>query len=957
MEQKPTALVLSTNSGFRIAVNQLLKHEGYGEVDQPKVSKPEEMLVALVDQFKKNFNPKKTSEKRDIIILNCRKNMEYRRTLEFLSKEIMKNRFKWGQEGINFNLDQVNAFVDSLLINHFVLGADFVYQIEDNQKVQISFGDINTDEFLSCANLFGELGVSFATYFEKDLEPTVNDVKQYNGAMQTGKLAVMNKMKEGNLSGEDVAKILDEKVKNCTLSHKSEKMKKRFLKDIQISLEDKEKKKEVSKKRVDIVESADVFKQYLALKDEALAYKENKNYQEMERSLKKAIDLLEGTGDSGQKSLFDTYIELGKSQLQQKKFVSSQRNAANAKKIRKEAPSPQRLMGECQMGQATDALEKGDYEEASKYFDKANDYMQESQKMAKEVEVEEQDENEREIATTIAYFKEEAQKVFEKDPKAKEVLQGSIAYNLLTKTASDLKKKHNIVEEGELSHDISLTEVSNKLREANKLLKTPADPGACNELLKKLFEANTEKTLEQLLKLDGLLAKILENAKDESRYERALIYIRFAMGYESTQKELVEQKFQEINFNIARDQLGKGVDLLKEFYADSAHPDSARKKSKAHIHMQKAFHQNEDIVGEVVEMAVEHARAIQGEIGNTEALHFVNMALKIEFSDEEQKFLQDLKNLRKEIKQFLDKTGERAMEAAGLVLEKKLTQAREVYEKAVKMDEMTAFRAVSDLAKDLKGKGEIRKAYDLYSWIARVDRNETDLQYINAAWCCLLLGDKDRAKKHVEAALLANKNVIEEAREMDPEFEQSEINQFFVEEWEKKEKEKAKAKAAPPVKAAAPTLSNENLNLIKKAANILATKDLKGAYVILKNLHQRDPRAFDKLIAMKPGVKKMPVYAFYLKNILKTGSAPQKTPAAKPFSKEDMVFVMEANKLFMEGKTRDAVMKLIQALKKDKMILVKACGVSSKFKESMLMKFYFQNKVKLPKFLGFTPQP
>ena len=140
----------------------------------------------------------------------------------------------------------------------------------------------------------------------------------------------------------------------------------------------------------------------------------------------------------------------------------------------------------------------------------------------------------------------------------------------------------------------------------------------------------------------------------------------------------------------------------------------------------------------------------------------------------------------------------------------------------------------------------------------------------------------------------------------------------------------------------------------------MVAKDYKGAYVLLREVHQTDPRAFDKLIAQKPNVKGMAVYTFYRCKVVGAAPAvPASSPATAkpPVCKGDFTVVMEANKLFMEGNTRDAVLKLIQALKKDRMILVKACGASEKFKQSLLMKFYHQNKVKLPKFLGFDPQP
>lgn len=973
MDTKPSVLVLSTSQSTRMAIVQALKDEGLEDIGQPKITKPEEVLPALIDQCKKNFNPKNPAEKRDLIILNCRKNAEYRRALENLSKEIMKNRFPWSKEGINISLDDVSSFLDSCLIIHFVVGADFVYQIEDNQKVRVSFGDINTDEFLSCANLFGELGISFSTYFEKALEPTIKDLQQYNDAMKIGKEEVMKRMAGEKLSGNDVSNIMQKKIDGCALKVKAGRMKERLAKDIKTFFADKVKRKEISKKRVDIVESADTFKQYLALKDQALEFKEQKNYEEMEKVLKKAIDLLGAAGEAGQRSLFDTYIELGKSQLQQKKFISSQRNAANAKRIRREAPSPQRLMGECQMGQATEALKRGEYDEATRFFDRANEYIAESQKLAIAAERDEAVENEKEIALTISYFKEETQKIVELDQRAQEVLKTNISYNLLVKTASDLKKIHKIVEEGEISPDISLKEINHKLHEANKALKTPVDPSACNELLRKLLDANAERVLEQLLTLDGLLAGILGNTSDPSRYERALVFIKTALSYESPQKELLEQKFHEVNLYIASAQLELGVQMIKDFLKDPDNSDSLKHKEKALIHFQKAFNQNEEIIGDVADMMGQHMKTVQKEIGNSEAILLGDMALKIEFSDHERTMLEPIRVVRKEIRALLDEAKKVAMEAIDLVLNKKLIEARTKYEEAVKVDEMAAFRAVSAQAKELKGAGEIRKAYDLYSWIARVDRNETDLQYINAAWCCILLGDRDRAKKHIEAALLINKNVIDEAAEMDPEFKESGVMQIYREEWQEKiEEEKraaARAKAASPPQAKPPAAASDNQNIliIKKAAQVMAARDFKGAFVILKKLHHDDPQAFDKLITRQPAVRNMPVYAFYRSKVVGSPIAATPSPAAAtpapevgsnpPPARENFSFVMEANKLFIEGKKKEAILKLIQALKKDRMILVKACGASEKFKQGMLMKFYFQNKAKLPQYIGFEPQP
>ncbi|MBI5184930.1 MAG: hypothetical protein HZA01_04300 [Nitrospinae bacterium] len=973
MDTKPSVLVLSTSQPTRIAIANALKEEGIEDIAQPKITKPEEILPALIDQCKKNFNPKNPSEKRELIILNCRKNAEYRRGLENLSKEIMKNRFNWNKEGINISLDDVSSFLDECLIVHFVVGADFVYQIEDNQKVRVSFGDINTDEFLSCANLFGELGISFSTYFEKNLEPTVGDLQQYNDAMKRGKEEVMRRMAAEKLSGDDISKVMRKKLEGCSMSAKVGRMKERLGKDVKTFFSDKEKRKDVAKKRVDIMESADTFKQYLALKDQALEFKEQKNYEEMEKTLAKAIELLEGTGDAGKRSLFDTYIELGKSQIQLKKFISSQRNAANAKRIRREAPSPMRLMGECQMGQATEALKKGNYEEATKFFDRANEYMAESQKLSAAAEKDEAVENDKEIALTISYFKEETQKIVELDQRAQESLKMNISYNLLCKTAADLKKTYKIVEEGEISPDISIKEINNKLHEANKLLKTPIDPSACNELFRKLLDANAERVLEQLLGLDGLLAKILENTSDTLRYERALVFLKTALNYETPQKEMLSHKFHEINLYIAADQLDQGVNMMKGFLRDPDNSDSLRHKEKALIHFQKAFNQHEEIVGDVAEMMARHMRTVQQEIGNSEAILLGDAALKIEFSDHERPMLEPIREVRKEIRAILDEAKKVALEASDLVLNKKLIEARTRYEQAVKVDEMAAFRAVSAQAKELKGNGEIRKAYDLYSWIARVDRNETDLQYINAAWCCLLLGDRDRAKKHIEAALLINKNVIDEAAEMDPEFKESGVMQIYREEWQEKieEEKRAEARAAAARQTAKPASSpdSHNIVLVKKAAQALAARDFKGAFVILKKLQQHDPKAFDKLIARQPSVRTMPVYVFYLSKVAgtaaplttPTAAAPALTPASqaasKPSPREEFSFVMEANKLFIEGKKKDAVLKLIQALKKDRMILVKACGASEKFKQGMLMKFYYQNKVKLPQYLGFEPQP
>ncbi len=955
MDPKPSVLILSSSSGVRLLLSQILKNNEFSDIHQPKVAKPEEIMAVLVAQFKTNLTSIEPSEKRDLIIINCRNNIEYRRSLETLSKDIMKNRIKWSQDGINFTHDEINAFKDACIIAHFVLGADFVYQIESNIKVQISFGDINTNEFLSCAILFGELGIPFSSYFEKDMEPTSKELKEYNEALQKGKQAVVKRMAEGNATADEISEIMNQKVSQSTIGQKAKQMEARLLKDIKTSLDDRKKKEDISKKRMEIVESADVFKQYLALKDEALQHKEKKDYAEMEKILKKAIELLENAGgESGNKSLFDTYIDLGKSQMQQKKYISSQRNAVNAKKIRKEAPSPQRLMGECQMGQATDALKSGKYDEAARFFDRAGEYMEESKKLAKSVEEDEQIDNEKEIATTITEFNEEAQKIAEEDPEAKKILQNNITFNTLAKTASDFKKKHKIVGKDEISPDITLEEIAKKLEEANKLLKTPADPGDCNTLLIKLFTANAEAVAEQFLSVGGLLSNILNHISDPGRYERALVFVRFVMGQEISHKEQIANKFREINLHIAKDQLSHGAKLLQEVFKDSDHPENSKKKNKAIIHFQKALHQNTDILEEVITMSVEQVKALREEFGNAEGLLTTNMLLKVEFSGEEEKFLGPLKATQKKIQQIMEKAKKTALEAAELVLQKKQLEAREVYTKAVKMDEMSAFKAVNGMASDFKHEKKIKEAYILFSWLARVDRNETDLQYINAAWCCLLLRDRERAKKHVEAALHINKNVIQEAREMDPEFEKSEVMKFYIEEWEEK-KEKVAAKPPPPTVA---PLNPKILSLIKNAAKYLSARDQNNAHALLKKLHQYDSKAFAKVVAQKPAVKNMPIYTFYQNKFATPAASPTTTPKpAQPFSKNDLLFVMEANKLFNAGKKRDAIMKIIEALKKDKLILVKACGASAKFKQSGLMKFYFDNKAKFPKFLGFEPQP
>ena len=584
-------LVVSTNAGTCLAISWILK-ELSSSVEQTKAGNADEAIGALVAQLKKNLKRKDSAERERLIVLNCHDNHEYRNVLNPLSKEILKNKMKWAQEGISFSSNEIDNFMEAFIISHYVKGADFIYQIENNEKVHVDFGDLDTSDLLTCCNLFGELGISFSIYHEKALEPSAKDVQQYNNYLQVGKDAAQKKLAEGSVKAEDVAAIVNQFVSQSALVKKSDQMKERLLKDLKIFLKDKEKRKSISQGRAGIVESADTFKKYLVLKDEAIRLREKEDYQEMEKVLQKAIDLLEmaGKGDAQKKSLFETYLDLGKGQLQQKKFVSAQQNISNAKKIKKEAPSPHRLMGECQMGQGTEALKKGSYKEAGQFFDRASEQMQESHNIAKHLDKEECAENEKKMAISISIFEEEAKIIAATDPQAEKLLKEHMSFNSLVKVASAYKEKYKEELSGQLKPEISQEEIKRKIAEAGKL----------------------------------------------------------------------------------------------------------------------------------------------------------------------------------------------ALEAARLVLEKKGAPATEIYKQAVSHDEMTAFKTVSKEARSHKGKGEFQKAHDLYVWLAEVDKSEADLQLLNIAECSLLLGNRDKAIQHIRESLQKNKNVIQEARELDPEFEKSEVMKLYL---------------------------------------------------------------------------------------------------------------------------------------------------------------------------------
>lgn len=589
-------LVVSTNAGVCLAISWILKGLS-SSVEQAKAEKTNEVIDALIGQLKKNLKRKDSAERDRLIVLNCHDHHEYRNVLNPLSKEILKNKMKWAQEGISFSSNEIDNFMEAFIINHYVKGADFIYQIENNEKVHVDFGDLDTSDLLTCCNLFGELGISFSTYYEKALEPSAKDVQQYNNYLQVGKEAAQKKLAEGSVKAEDVAAIVNQFVSQSALVKKSDQIKERLLKDFKIFLKDKEKRKSISQGRAGIVESADTFKKYLVLKDEAIRLREKEDYQEMEKVLQKAIDLLEtaGKGDAQKKSLFETYLDLGKGQLQQKKFVSAQQNISNAKKIKKEAPSPHRLMGECQMGQGTEALKKGSYKEAGQFFDRASEQMQESHNISKHLDKEECAENEKKMAISISIFEEEAKIIAATDPQAEKLLKEHMSFNSLVRVASAYKEKYKEELSGQLKPEISQEEIKKKIAEAGKL----------------------------------------------------------------------------------------------------------------------------------------------------------------------------------------------ALEAAHLVLEKKGAPATEIYKKAVSHDEMTAFKTVGKEARNHKGKGEFQKALDLYAWLAEVDKSEADLQLLNIAECSILLGDRDKAIQHIRESLQKNKNVLQEARELDPEFEKSEVMKLYTKDMKK----------------------------------------------------------------------------------------------------------------------------------------------------------------------------
>lgn len=595
MSNKYSVLVLSPNMGTRMALSWIFKEGGY-DIQEKKVGDANNMLSILISEFKNHLIKKKSKEEETLIVLNCRNIHEYRMVLEPLSKKIMKNRIQWAMEGITFTREDLNKFFDFCVVTHFVMGADLIYQIENNPDVQTIIGDMNTDELLCCTNLFCDVGISLPVYFEKELQPSADDIHEYNHALQKGKQEAMKSAAQGNVSKDDITKIINEHLDNCTLVQKSSDMKERILADIETFLNDKENWKEISHKRVDAVASADIFKQYLALKDKAIIFKRKRQYNEMEKTLKKSIELLEGTGERGKSTLFNTYIELSKGQIHRKKYISAQKNASSAKKIRQEAPSPHRLMGESHMGQATEALRKGNTKEAAAFFNTASGYFFSSQKLAAGVHTEEAIDNEIEMATAVSFFGDCIRWEAKKNPKAAELLKENESFQSIVKMSEALKAKHRAAIEAKIKEEIYQEEVDKNLDKARKFSFITTD----------------------------------------------------------------------------------------------------------------------------------------------------------------------------------------------LILEKKHGPAKVMYEKAAQFDDLTAFRTISQKAKDFRIKGEAQKAHDLYSWLAEEDKNEADFQNINAARCCILLGDKAMAVKHLENALSINKDVIQEAIELDPDFKKSDVMKLYEEKWEQK---------------------------------------------------------------------------------------------------------------------------------------------------------------------------
>lgn len=594
MPTKKSVSILSPNAGTRLGLSWILKKDSY-DVKTVNVCQPDEIQSALIEEFKKYILQKNSSEAQDLIVLNCRNTFEYEKVLRQLNQKIMARRIQWSMDSVPFGREDLNKFFDNFIICHFVMGADLIYQIERNQKVQASHGDIYSQEFLDCISLFSDVGMSLSIYFEKEMEPTGDDIRQYNQALQAGKQEAMKMASGGKADGEELSGIINKHLASCGLVEKSNSMTERFLGDLRIYLDNKDNWKEISQKRTNLVASSDIYRQYQELKDKAQKLKEKREFQEMEKTLKKSIELLEGTGEQGKIPLFNTYLELAKTLINRKKYVSAQKHATSAKKIRMEAPSPYRLMGDCHLGQATQALKSGNYTDAEIFFDAAFKHLAKSQKLASGVDQEEATDNEIEMAASVSYFGDWIRWEAKKNPKAAELLKKNSAFQSIMKIGENLKIKHKIAVEAKISQEITEKEADEKLEKAR-------------------------------------------------------------------------------NF---------------------------------------------------------------------------------------------------------------ALRAVDLILEKKLEPAKVLYERAVNFDDVTAFRTISHRAKDFSAKGEVNKALDLYIWLAKVDQNEADMQYINIAKCYLHLGDSNLAVKYLNDALQLNENVIQEAQELDPDFKRSEVMKLHIEHWKK----------------------------------------------------------------------------------------------------------------------------------------------------------------------------
>lgn len=590
MGPKNSVSIFSPNAGTRLAISWIFKNNSY-EVNAANACQPDEIQSALMEEFKKHISQKKSSGEQGLVVLNCRNIFEYEKVLRELTRKIMARRIQWAMDGLIFGREDLNHFFDSFIITHFIAGADLIYQIERDQKIHASHGDIYTQEFLDCVNLFCEVGISLSIYFEKNLEPSGDDIRQYNQALQAGKLEAAKLAARGNVTKEDLSEAINKHIQYCKLADKSARMTERFMGDLMTFLKDRDTWNRISQKRAGVIESVDVYNQYLELKVKAMKLKEKREFKEMEKVLKQSLELLEGSGDAGKRPLFDTYIELSKAQIYRKKYVSAQKHATSAKKIRTEAPSPHRLMGDCQLGLATQALKSGQYRDAENFFHGALKHLIKSQKLAEGVEMEEATENEIETAASISYFGDWMRWEAKKNPKAAELLKESVNFQSIVKMGENFTVKHKIAVEAKISHTASQAEADEKLEKAR-------------------------------------------------------------------------------NF---------------------------------------------------------------------------------------------------------------AMKAAELILQNKSDPARTMYASAIKFDEVTAFMTISHQAKKFSAQGEAAKALALYSWLAEVDQNEADMQYINVAKCHLHLGDKSQALKYINDALSLNKDVIQEAQELDPDFGRSEIMKLYLE--------------------------------------------------------------------------------------------------------------------------------------------------------------------------------